>query len=73
MKVVYTLSLLLLCVVFTQSTYSILTPIDITMSPWKFSNDNGYLGIIEFKPNGLITNYLHPNEYSWKLNDNQML
>jgi hypothetical protein len=40
----------------------------LVASKWKFSNDNGYLGFMEFDPNGKINNYIHDNENSWKLN-----
>jgi hypothetical protein len=40
---------------------------------WKFYNDGGYLGTLQFLANGKIGGYSNPNENSWKMNADQML
>ena len=59
MKAAYTLTVLLMCVLFTQISSQ--TFDDLTKNSWAFSNDNGFQGIVFFLPNGTIGNYVKSN------------
>ena len=77
MKVAYTLPILLICVLFTQTsshtTSQTLTSNDLIKSNWRFYNDNGYLGVMSFLANGSVGIYANSNEQTWKLNGQNIL
>ena len=54
-------------------TQQVLSIEDLTTTSWKFYNDAGYLGTLNFNVNGRITGYNRYNEVSWKINSNRML
>ena len=71
MKAAYTLTVLLMCVLFTQISSQ--TTNDLTTSAWGFANEDGYWGTMYFLPNGKIGDYVHPNQVTWKLNGQNIL